>query len=72
MSRCISCDKKFHPALIRDYDGNFIRFEEMCKSCVSLAYEEETYDEIFDPVRVRDVDGVLAIIQKISTEKDEY
>lgn len=60
--RCICCDSKFRPNIIYDKDGKFVRFEELCQDCVALAFEEETYDDVFGNVRVSDKTGILNYI----------
>lgn len=72
MSRCKSCNEKYHPTIVTDNKDRFVRFDDMCKKCIALSYEEETYDEVFDSVRVSDIDGLLSFINKLSTEKDNY
>ena len=57
--RCTACNTKFRPNIIYDKDGRFVRFDELCQDCTSLAFEEETYDEVFDSVRVSDKTGIL-------------
>lgn len=58
--------------MVTDKKGKFLRFDDMCGKCISLSYEEETYEEVFDSVRVSDVEGLLSFINKLSTEKDSY
>jgi hypothetical protein len=44
----------------------------MCKRCISLSYEEETYDEVFESVRVQDLDGLLELIHNILNKNEDY
>jgi hypothetical protein len=43
----------------------------MCTKCVSLSYEEDTYDEVFESVRVRETDGIYAILDELYTTYSE-
>ena len=72
MSRCRSCNEKFHPTIKLDSNRRFLKFDDMCKRCISLSYEEETYDEVFESVRVQDLDGLLELIHNILNKNEDY
>lgn len=56
-ARCKACNESFSPTLHTDLEGRFIRFEEMCNECISLCYQEESYQEIFEHLWVKPVDN---------------
>ena len=71
MSRCMCCNEIFKPRLIQTETGKFLGFTDMCPKCVSAAYQEETYDEVFESVRVRETDGIHKLLTSYSTKYRE-
>ena len=57
MSHCIACNKIFTPAIITDDYGEFLGFEDMCSICIGIAYDEYTYEDIFDHIWVKPVNN---------------
>ena len=51
--------------------GKFLGFTDMCNRCTSLAYEEDTYDEVFEEVRVREKDGLNGLLDELYTTYSE-
>jgi hypothetical protein len=59
--RCKGCDAIFHAKIIHkknekgEFTDEFDRFEELCSTCFSFIYREETYEELFSEQWVKPV-----------------
>lgn len=56
-AHCKACNEPFSPVLHTDLEGKFIRFEELCKLCLTESHKEESYSDIFEHLWVKPVDN---------------